>query len=100
VSSAEGARESSAPAVPALFVDALTAFLAEARTNEATPSLLITLPTLADGREVELLRMFLAACSQQVRRRRVLGGCRGGGRSGPASGAAAADEKASWTSWC
>ncbi|RCV42693.1 hypothetical protein SETIT_9G236500v2 [Setaria italica] len=45
---------------PALFIGVLAAFLAEAGPAGATPSLLIPLPALADGREVELLRLFLA----------------------------------------
>ncbi|CAL4942128.1 unnamed protein product [Urochloa decumbens] len=45
---------------PAQFVGVLAAFLAEAGHGGATPPLPIPLPELADGRKVELLRLFLA----------------------------------------
>ncbi|CAN6305005.1 unnamed protein product [Urochloa humidicola] len=45
---------------PAQFVGVLASFLAEAGPAGATPSLLIPPRALADGRKVELLRLFLA----------------------------------------
>ncbi|CAN6288081.1 unnamed protein product [Urochloa humidicola] len=45
---------------PAQFVGVLAAFLAEAGPAGATPPLLIPPLALADGRKVELLRLFLA----------------------------------------